>query len=150
MKKINKAIAFCRAAASSQIDNIDNSLDLQMDSIYKAAKNRNITVVEHWEAVGSGEAEVKAMFEFCKANPDVSYLFVTTPDRLSRSFRQNSYLKAEFADIGVQIKAVTISAIDKFTEAMMLAMTNYASELHSEHVKRGLRQKALSKVNNEG
>lgn len=146
MKKVNKAVAFCRTATSQQIDDIDNSLDLQLDTIYKAAESRNTTVVEYWEAVGSGEAEVKEMFEYCKANPDVNYLFVTTPDRISRSLRQNRYLQAEFAGIGVEINAITISPEDKFKEALMLAMANFNSNLRSERVKRGLRQKALLKA----
>jgi DNA invertase Pin-like site-specific DNA recombinase len=111
-KESTKAIGYCRVATKEQTGR-SLSIQAQKQQIVEAAKLSNIEIVkwfvqEGYEPMGFPYQVLDKALEYCQGDPDIKYLFVATPDHLSRSSEVFQYWKVAF-----ERKDVTIQLTDE-------------------------------------
>jgi DNA invertase Pin-like site-specific DNA recombinase len=121
----HKAVAYCRVASATQTDQ-NQSIETQKRLISEAAQKAGIEIVQWYEAVGEtspyqlGRRQRKVLKDahaYCSTH-QVSHLFVTSPDRLSRLSTDYCEWERKFQKVGTVVKAVKRSNDTDPLEAM--------------------------------
>src|SRR5487761_1115188 len=105
--KKDKAIGYCRVS-TTKITDYEESLEKQKHQITDYAKDQNLEIVEWFEYVGkesmtSPMSQLDKVLEYCKTNPAVKQLVVTTADRISPYIDGFRLWKIIFERAGVTI-----------------------------------------------
>ena len=146
-KEPTKAIGYCRVAATKQVRGYSN-LDFQRRQIEEIANRLNLKIVEYFAQVGHEPVTFpydtlgKAL-KYCKANPDLKYLVIAKPDRLTRSLEEYLFWKISFKRAGVSIVSSSEpdSPMSDFVENLHMMMGQLEHERRSEMVKRAIQRK---------
>jgi DNA invertase Pin-like site-specific DNA recombinase len=108
-----KAVAYCRSASATQTD-INQSIEAQKRLISEAAQKLGIEVELWYEAIGEtspyqlGRRQRKVLkdaHDYC-ATHRIGYLFVASPDRVSRLSTDYCEWLHKFQKVGTAIKSV--------------------------------------------
>lgn len=156
MKDQNKAIAYIRVAKPVQIEDAISG-EKQKQQILEATKRLNVEIDEWFLEEGHKPMHfpyqvLDKALEYCQDNPDIKYLFVATPDRLSRSSEVFHYWKVAFERIDVFLKlsdetkpATTIE--DSIIEDAYLCMVaNHEHEVRLSKIEEDIRNEKVKKV----
>lgn len=120
-----KAVAYCRVASVEQTDQ-NQSIEAQKCLISEAAEKAGVAIEQWFEAIGEtspyqlGRKQRKALkdtHDFCSKN-QVDYLYITSPDRLSRLSTDYCDWVCKFQKIGTVVKSVKRSNDTDPVEAM--------------------------------
>lgn len=144
-----RAVGYCRVAVTGEYDQVEK-LQIQKQQINEAAKRLNFEIVQIFEQIGHEPAsfpysELSEVLGYCESDPNIKFLVVTKPDRISRSIKEFYFWKISFERIGVTIKYADDIEIDSpmsdFVEKLHIMMGQLEHERLSERVKRGIQAK---------
>jgi len=139
-----KAVAYCRVATATQKDT-NQSIEVQKQLISEKAQGLGVKIVKWCEAVGQDQRKVlKEAYDYCKTH-HVCYLFVASPDRLSRLSTDYDEWGRKFWDIGTMLQSAKSSndsiPTEAFKDSLLDVNTQFERQLRSYQVKQGLAAK---------
>ena len=147
-----RAVAYCRVASATQIDQ-NQSIETQKRLINEAAQKAGIEIEQWFEAVGEtspyqlGQKQRKVLkdaHDYCSTH-QVSHLFITSPDRLSRLSTDYCEWERKFQRVGTVVKPVKRSNDTDPVEAMKDSTTHvtdqFERQLMGYHIKQRLAAK---------
>jgi predicted site-specific integrase-resolvase len=147
-----KAFAYVRVK-SNQSD-FRNSLIRQKKQINETANRLNIEIVEWIEQLGGSTKMGKNKYlldglKLAAKNPDVKYILVCSPDRLSRNFQQLMLWLVCIKNLNLVLLMPGSASLDGQSPEEILMnrlaafSTDYHSRIRSAMIKRGNQKKNL-------
>jgi DNA invertase Pin-like site-specific DNA recombinase len=150
--KLVNAVAYCRVASATQTDR-NQSIEAQKRLISEAAQKAGIEIKQWYESVGEtslyqlGRKQRKVLKDahaYCSAN-QVDYLFVTSPDRLSRLSTDYCEWERKFQKVGTVVKAVKRSNDTDPVEALKDSSTHVTDQFERQLMGYQIKQKLAAK-----
>ena len=118
----------------------------QIKGIRRAAKELGVELHSTFYLLKSSPVKFKEIKEFCVFAPEIKYLIVDSPDRLSRNVDEYVDIHSDFSDIGVETYYTGKGNPKVDTSPWMLLMNEFVqqqgqvhSEIRSEITKQGMR-----------
>lgn len=145
MGKKKQAIAYCRtnADSGSKID-AKFKIKIQKNNIQIGARRADVAIKKWFISLSPSDTALAEILEYCRQHPQIEYLAVSSPDRISRSLTDFGEWMFALGKLGVKI-VVLPDLLDTpeslFRMQIMVAMAEFASRHRSESIKRGLRRK---------
>lgn len=143
MSQPKYAVALVRSS-NSETSGQDLTIAEQQEEMVDYAKTSQIEIQKIFTSSDRSSQVIKEIISYCKANPQIGYLLIEKPSRLSRSIIEyNRYLGAFYA-CGVEVLttieyAYGIDSIeDTYQDYLSMAMVEIDSRMRSEQVKRAL------------
>lgn len=142
MNKKTKVVAYVSKATIQQKQ--DESLKSQIDRLLLFAGKGNLEIVKVFKQFGDDKNELNNALEYCRSNKDIKWLFITTPDIISRNRTEAAWWRKQFKEIGVKVKTTMPTQAEALLiDAMLEVFAQYEQEMRKQRVKRGIEAKKL-------
>ena len=144
-----KAIGYCRVAVNKQSGK-NKAIEVQKQQIEEVAKSMGVEIFkwfvqEGYEPVTFLHDTLGKALKYCKTNPNIEYLIISSVDRLSRSIDDYIFWKTAFRRAGVNIVSRTSGELDSpmatFVERLGVLIEQIDHEHRAEMIKRGIQAK---------